>query len=192
MDKKQLREATRENRQVLLPQVLHLQALLQLTILVQEKKMKGLLQLLKDLVQITVLAQKEGPHGAEGEQSLPTGQTKSGSADAPATAAVLTGFCADPNVGNEKVRKALESLGCNVVDQYTLTKQLIKSLMHDLNIKADDMKEASEGDSGKPAGWNKSIFVEKKGRHAQAANTKKAGFREFKADPWYRAMSRYG
>ena len=28
MDKKQLREATRENRQVLLPQVLHLQALL--------------------------------------------------------------------------------------------------------------------------------------------------------------------
>jgi len=159
MDKKQLREATRENRQVLLP---------------QEKKIKGLLQLLKDLVQITVLAQKED-HGAGGEQSLPTGQTK-----------------ADPNVGNEKVRKALESLGCHVVDSYSLTKALIKSLMHDLNIKSDDIKEAGEGDSEKPAGWNKSIFVEKKGRHAQAANTKKAGFREFKADPWYRKMSRYG
>merc|ERR1711865_1135540 len=70
--------------------------------------------------------------------------------------------------------------------------KLIKSLMHDLNIKSDDIKEAGEGDSEKPAGWNKSIFVEKKGRHAQAANTKKAGFREFKADPWYRKMSRYG
>ena len=61
-------------------------------ILVQEKKIKGLLQLLKDLVQITVLAQKED-HGAGGEQSLPTGQTKAGSPDTSATAVADRVLC---------------------------------------------------------------------------------------------------
>merc|ERR1711934_1157807 len=38
-------------------------------------------------------------------------------------------------------------------------------------------------------GWNKSIFVEKKGKNTLGTSTKASGWKEYKADPWYRAQS---
>jgi len=156
MDKKQLRELLRENRQALLP---------------QERALKELLRLLRDLSSVLKEAQKSSQN-ADGVQELTTQHQK-----------------ADPAVGNEKVQKALADLGEKHVSDVTLTAKLIRALRHHLGIKQKAQEESGASES---PGWNKSVFVEKKGRHVQATNTKKAGFREFKADPWFRKMSRYG
>merc|ERR1711865_602868 len=156
MDKKQLRELSRENRQALLP---------------QERALKELLRLLRDLSSVLKEAQKSS-QSSDGVQELTTHHQK-----------------ADPAVGNEKVQKALADLGEKHVSDVTLTAKLIRALRHHLGIKQKAQEESGASES---PGWNKSVFVEKKGRHVQATNTKKAGFREFKADPWFRKMSRYG
>lgn len=42
-------------------------------------------------------------------------------------------------------------------------------------------------------GWNKSVFLDKEGKYPAAHTSgKPCGFREFRADPWYRAKNRYG
>jgi hypothetical protein len=159
-DKKELREKMRENRQNLLP---------------QERALKALGKLLKDLVQVIKEAQKE--HNCTADDG-PTGLTthqQNGT---------------DTKAGEGKVQQALSDLAVRDVNTQSLTKKLIKDLRQQLEL--SEKPEEEEAGPTEEMDWNKSIFVEKRGRHVQATNTKKAGFREFKADPWYRKLSRYG
>jgi hypothetical protein len=96
--------------------------------------------------------------------------------------------------GNDRVQKALQDINHQVVSDETLVDpaadDLVRQLRHAL-----ELGEPVNDETEEKRGWNKSVFVDKKGKYEAPANTKRSGWREFKADPWYRAMKpngRYG
>jgi len=181
LSQKELREVMRQQRQDLLP---------------REKAIKKLHVHLKTLIQVVKDCQSEESTNDDGVNNLDTENE-------------------DVKVarGNRRVQKALEEENIVMVTQDTLTHQkgeepFVIRLRHALKLPTDpesvkckcmDSKGRLKSDNGEAAdgpegpGWNKSVFLDKEGKYPAAHTSgKPCGFREFRADPWYRQRARYG
>jgi len=169
LSKRDLREMMREQRQALLP---------------QEKSAKKMCDHLKGLIRVFQDAQKADLSGSHGDnvQTLQGNETSEEKV----------------HRGNERVQTALKDLNVHMISHQSLLNEsgenasLVKQLRHELGMGSVQDSEPSSPEAEKQ-GWNKSVFADKKGKHAASStSSKRCGFREYKADPWARSMKRYG
>eukprot|EP00658_Telonema_sp_P-2_P056780 TRINITY_DN4522_c0_g1_i6.p1 TRINITY_DN4522_c0_g1~~TRINITY_DN4522_c0_g1_i6.p1 ORF type:complete len:229 (-),score=79.52 TRINITY_DN4522_c0_g1_i6:235-921(-) len=169
MSKKQAREAMRQQRQTLLP---------------SEKSTKKLYDELKGLQGVLIDAQKLDQNQEDNVRDMHGTETEE----------------LKLARGNQRVQKALNDVPIAAVTEQTLLapvdEPLNKQLRHILQLGASSGKQSAakdgeDGDSEKQ-GWNRSVFIDKQGKYEAPSNTKRCGFREFKADPWYRSMKPHG
>merc|ERR1712195_435717 len=171
LSKRDLRETMREQRQALLP---------------QEKSAKKMCDHLKGLIRVFQDAQKADLSASAGDNN--NAQTLQGTETSEEKL----------HRGNERVQTALKDLNVHMITHGSLLHEtgeeasLVKQLRHELRMGAANNSEPSSPETEKQ-GWNKSVFADKKGRHAASStSSKRCGFREYKADPWARSMKRYG